>query len=63
VEQAFQPHLRGKPLAFLSNNDGCIIARSAELKALGVRMGDPWFKTQYRPDCLAVEYRSSNYPL
>lgn len=39
VEQVFQPELRGKPLIVLSNNDGCAIARSAEAKALGVKMG------------------------
>ena len=40
-EQVFQPHLRGRPLVVLSNNDGCAIARSKEAKALGIRMGHP----------------------
>lgn len=40
-ERVFQPELRGKPLVVLSNNDGCAIARSAEAKALGVKMGQP----------------------
>lgn len=41
VERAFDPRLRGKPVCILSNNDGCAIARSAECKALGVKMGQP----------------------
>ena len=40
-EQVFTPRLQGKPLVILSNNDGCIIARSKEAKALGIKMGDP----------------------
>ena len=40
-EQIFQIKLRGKPLVVLSNNDGCAIARSAEAKALGIKMGQP----------------------
>lgn len=43
-EQVFRPDLRNKPVVVLSNNDGCIIARNAEAKALGIRMGDPYFK-------------------
>ena len=43
-ERAFDPTLRGKPLVVLSNNDGCVIARSAEAKVLGVAMGAPLFK-------------------
>jgi DNA polymerase V len=38
----FQPRLRGKPVVVLSNNDGCVIARSNEAKSLGVEMGAPW---------------------
>lgn len=41
VERVFDPSLRGKPVCVLSNNDGCAIARSAECKALGVKMGQP----------------------
>lgn len=41
VERVFDPSLRGKPVCILSNNDGCAIARSAECKALGVKMGQP----------------------
>ncbi len=45
-ERAFQPHLNGKPVVVLSNNDGCIISRSAEAKAMGVRMGLPWHEAK-----------------
>lgn len=43
-ERLFQPRLRGRPVVVLSNNDGCVIARSNEAKALGVGMGAPLFK-------------------
>lgn len=42
-EVLFEPSLAGKPLVVLSNNDGCVVARSPEAKALGITMGDPWF--------------------
>jgi len=45
-ERAFQPQLNGKPVVVLSNNDGCIISRSAEAKAMGVRMGLPWHEAK-----------------
>ena len=41
-ERVFQPALRGKPVVVLSNNDGCVIARSNEAKALGIAMGEAW---------------------
>ena len=41
-ERLFQPQLRGRPVVVLSNNDGCVIARSNEAKALGIAMGAPW---------------------
>ena len=41
-ERVFQPKLRGQPVVVLSNNDGCVIARSNEAKALGIEMGAPW---------------------
>lgn len=61
-ERAFSPALRGKPVVVLSNNDGCVIARTDEAKALGLKMGDPWHlvKPSIRA---AVEWRSSNYEL
>ncbi len=46
-ERVFQPRLQGKPLICLSNNDGCAIARSEEAKALGVKMGHPWFQIKH----------------
>lgn len=62
-ERAFQPSLRGKPLVVLSNNDGCVIARTSEAKALGLRMGDPWHLVKDKPAIRQVEWRSSNYEL
>ena len=43
-ERVFEPKLEGRPIVVLSNNDGCIIARSNEAKALGIKMGVPYFK-------------------
>lgn len=43
-ERVFNPKLEGRPVVVLSNNDGCAVARSNEVKALGVRMGTPWFQ-------------------
>ena len=45
-ERIFNPKLIGKPIVVLSNNDGCIITRSAEAKALGIKMGEPYFKAK-----------------
>ncbi len=41
-ETAFRPDLASQPIVALSNNDGCVIARSREAKALGIKMGMPW---------------------
>lgn len=41
-EAVFDPQLAGQPLVVLSNNDGCVVARSAEAKAMGIKMGQPW---------------------
>ena len=62
-ERVFQPHLNGKPVVVLSNNDGCIISRSYEAKDLGIPMGAPEFK--YRPLLKEnnVHVFSSNYAL
>ncbi len=62
-EQLFQPTLRGKPVVVLSNNDGCIIARSPEAKAMGITMGEPFFKLKARSDCRHVLVRSTNFTL
>ena len=43
-ERVFQPKLNNSPVVVLSNNDGCVIARSNESKALGIKMGEPAFK-------------------
>ncbi len=44
AERAFDPSLEGRPLVVLSNNDGCAVTRSPEAKALGIALGEPWFK-------------------
>ena len=62
-ERVFQPALRGKPVVVLSNNDGCVIARSNEAKALGVDMGAPWHLHKERFARAGVIVRSSNYTL
>lgn len=62
-ERAFRPDLRGVPIVVLSNNDGCIISRSAEAKALGVPMGEPYFKCKALLVRNGVEVFSSNYAL
>lgn len=62
-EKVFVPRLAGRPLVVLSNNDGCIVARSAEARALGIRMGAPMH--EWRDFCRrhGVVVRSSNYAL
>ena len=45
-ERLFNPRIRKKPVVVLSNNDGCIISRSNEAKALGIKMGEPYFKAR-----------------
>jgi len=61
-ERVFRPDLDGKPLVVLSNNDGCVIARSAESKALGIKMGAPWFKLHDVARQHGIVAFSSNYP-
>ena len=62
-ERVFQPELRGRPVVVLSNNDGCVIARSNEAKALGIEMGAPWHLNRERFARDGVIVRSSNYTL
>ena len=62
-ERVFQPHLNGKPIVILSNNDGCVIARSNEAKALGIPMGAPAFKFKQIFKKNKVEIFSSNFTL
>ena len=62
-EQVFNPKLIGKPVIALSNNDGCVIARSNEAKAIGIRMGTPVFKIRDIIKIYKVHVYSSNYTL
>lgn len=62
-ERVFQPQLEGKPVGVMSNNDGCIIARSAELKALDIPMGTPAFKLEGLRQRGEIHLLSSNYEL
>ena len=62
-EQVFRPDLIGRPVVVLSNNDGCVIARSNEAKALGLKMGDPLFKVRGLLEREGVAVFSSNYML
>ncbi|MBP3202231.1 MAG: Y-family DNA polymerase [Bacteroidales bacterium] len=62
-ERVFRPELNGKPVIVLSNNDGCAIARSNEAKALGIKMGDPYFKIKPIIEANHVAVFSSNFPL
>ena len=62
-EQSLDPALIGRPLVVLSNNDGCIVARSAEARALGIAMGTPYFKARQHLNANNVVVRSSNYAL
>lgn len=62
-EKAFRPDLRHKPVVVLSNNDGCVIARSAEAKRLGVKMGVPWFQLKGMQFPEPIITFSSNYEL
>lgn len=62
-ERVFNPKLEGVPMVVLSNNDGCAVARSAEAKALGVEMGEPWHKLKDLAKQHGILAFSSNYTL
>ena len=62
-ERVFQPKLRDRPIVILSNNDGCIVSRSAEAKAMGIPMGAPWFQWKPQSARLGIVALSSNYTL
>jgi DNA polymerase V len=62
-ERVFRPDLVGKPVAVLSNNDGCIVARSKEVKDLGIKMGVPVFQVQQLINQHQIQLFSSNYTL
>lgn len=62
-ERVFQPQFAGKPVVILSNNDGCIISRSEEAKALGIPMGAPEFQVREQLQKNNINVFSSNYTL
>ncbi|NOY47152.1 MAG: SOS mutagenesis and repair protein UmuC, partial [Chlorobi bacterium] len=62
-ERVFNPKLRNKPIAILSNNDGCVISRSDEAKSIGLPMGAPAFKYEGFFKANDIQVFSSNYPL
>jgi DNA polymerase V len=62
-ERVFNPKLEGRPVVVLSNNDGCAVARSNEVKALGVKMGTPWFQMRDLAAQHGIVALSSNYAL
>ena len=62
-ERVFNPSLEGRPVVVLSNNDGCIVARSEEAKALGIAMGTPYFQAKDIIRKHDVQVFSSNYEL
>lgn len=62
-ERVFNPRLEGRPVVVLSNNDGCVVARSPEAKALGLPMGAPWFQCRDLARRHGIVALSSNYPL
>ncbi|WP_316831708.1 Y-family DNA polymerase [Pedobacter aquatilis] len=63
AERLFRPELNGKPIVVLSNNDGCVIARSEEAKACGIKMGDPEFLVRDLIRKYGIQVFSSNYVL
>ena len=62
-ERLFKPKIQYKPVVVLSNNDGCVISRSNEAKALGIKMGEPYFKVKELIKKHKVYIFSSNYAL
>lgn len=62
-ERVFNPRLQGRPVAVLSNNDGCVVARSPEFRALGIPVGTPHFKLKPIERLHGLVFLSSNYEL
>ncbi len=62
-EQVFRPDWRRRPLVVLSNNDGCVISRSPEAKAMGIAMGEPYFKCRERLEAAGAIVCSANFSL
>ena len=58
-----RPSLKNRPVVVLGNNDGCCIARSNEAKALGIRMGQPWFECRQLAEDAGVVALSANFTL
>lgn len=63
MRRVFNPNLRNAPVVVLSNNDGCVIARSNEAKALGIAMGTPFYQIRNLLETNKVAVFSSNYTL
>ena len=62
-ERVFRPSLNGRPVIVLSSNDGCAIARSNEAKALGIKMGAPWFEIRHLEEQEGLVALSANFAL
>ncbi|HHQ4530594.1 TPA: translesion error-prone DNA polymerase V subunit UmuC [Aeromonas hydrophila] len=62
-ERLFRPDLKGRPIVVLSNNDGCVVSRSPEAKALGIKMGVPYFQIRQFFEAMGGIWFSSNYAL
>lgn len=62
-ERVFRPSLNGRPVIVLSSNDGCVIARSNEAKALGIKMGAPWFEIRHLEEREGLVALSANFAL
>ena len=62
-ERVFRPSLNGCPVVVVSNNDGCAVARSNEAKALGIKMGAPWFKIKHLAESEGLVALSANFAL
>ena len=62
-ERVFRPSLQGRPVIVLSNNDGCAIARSNEAKALGIKMGAPWYQIRHLSESDELVALSANFTL
>lgn len=60
-ETVFRPDLQGRPVVVLSNNDGCIVARNAAAKKIGLKGGEPWFRVRERAERAGCVAFSSNY--
>lgn len=62
-ERVFSPKLKGVPVVILSNNDGCVVARSNEAKAMGIEMGQPFFQLRHLVESGKLHFRSGNLTL